>query len=69
MALKPNISDILGSDGPGRPQARSQPRSAVTAHVNGVIKRTVDSGVTEVLSFNVELIPCPTASGASKPQM
>lgn len=61
MVLKPSILDVLGSDGPGCPQARSQPRSAVTAHVNGVIKRTVDFGVTEVVSFNVELIPCPTA--------
>lgn len=61
MALKPSILDVLGSDGPGCPQARSQPCSAVTAHVNGVIKRTVDFGVTEVVIFNVELIPCPTA--------
>lgn len=49
--------------------ACSQACSAVTAHFDGVIIRSIGFRVTEVLSFNVELIPHPDVSVASKQPM
>lgn len=64
------LRDSPDTQHPGVPPSGSQP-AWLCSHspVNGVIIRSIDFRVTEFLSFNVELIPCPTVSVASKPQM